>query len=419
MRILFIVGIFPCVSQTFVMDQITGLLDRGHEIEIYALGESGSAIHPDVHKYDLLSKCWERYPKPSNKFVRRLKALLILGRLICVVPHILSRFWFWVSCGREISDTLYWLAPLLVDGRLNKFDLIHCHFGDNGVWVNRWRQLGVINTRISVVFHAYEMCLKTAEEYRAFYAPLFKSNAILLPISNYWYKLLAEWGAETSRMFVHHMGVNCKSIQFKPRVYSPGDEIKILVVGRLVESKGIEYGILAMAELLKSHPNVKYTVVGDGDLRKNLEILVFRLGLENVVIFEGVKSSDDVRHYLSESHIFLSPHITPSNGKKEGIPCAIMEAMASGAVVVTTRHSGIPELVVDDETGFLVEEKDVDGLAACLRRVLLDPSIFHRIGLKARARVEADFNLDVLNDQLVELMESYVTKPAIHGDSQN
>jgi colanic acid/amylovoran biosynthesis glycosyltransferase len=250
------------------------------------------------------------------------------------------------------------------------------------------------------------------------YERLFREGDLFLPISDYWKTRLVEHGCPEDRIVVHHMGVDCDQFEFAPREMEPGEPVRLLSVCRLVEKKGIEYAIRALAKVvgggasadsaLDAGARLEYTIVGSGPLRPHLESVVDELGLSGCVRFLGSLPSDEVAELMAGAHVFLAPSVTAEDGNKEGIPVAIMEAMATGLPVVSSRHSGIPELVEDGVTGLLAEERDVSGLADRLARLVRDPELHARLAAAGRIRVEQEFSTSVLNPRLMGLFHGLV-----------
>jgi colanic acid/amylovoran biosynthesis glycosyltransferase len=177
-----------------------------------------------------------------------------------------------------------------------------------------------------------------------------------------------------------------------------------------VEQKGYEYGIKAVAMLNEwIQENIDYMIIGAGDgagdLGDALKRLVIDLKIDDIVKFAGAQPQDVVQHYLANSHIFLLPSVTARNGFQEGIPVALMEAMATGLPVISTRHSGIPELIEDGVSGFLVGEKEIEPLAQAMFRVIRDPRLFQLFGKEGRAKIENEFDVAVLNERLQKMFK--------------
>lgn len=355
MTIIFILSNFPELSETFVLNQMTGLIDRGHNVYICATQWGNlSNVHPDVYKYNLLDKTYVDYEKKRRLFTR--------------VPY----------------------------------DIIYCHFGHNGLKGIRWIDKLNSKKKLVTVFHGFDIS-KLLNSDPDLYKDLFKRMDLALPISTHWEKKIIEMGLEAQKTIVHHMGVDCNTLDFAADRSFRNPTIRILSVARLTEKKGIKYGIRAIADILKHRNNIQYTIIGDGPLRQRLKKIIKRLGLENHIHLLGPMQHDKVIEYMEHSHILLAPSVTGIDGNQEGIPVVIMEAMSLGLPIVSTVHSGIPELVIDGRSGFLVPERDIDSLADKLLYLIEHPDLCQHMGQAGRDYVKHYFNIDRLNDTLVNI----------------
>lgn len=405
MRIAFVVGTFPNLSETFVLNQITGLLDRGHEVEIIAhvcTVNPEEKVHPDVEKYQLMKRV--RYINiPKNKFVRVFKAIWLIARNFHKSPLKIIKSLNVFKYGKKALSLrlLYTLIPFLDED----FDIIHCHFGPNGIIGAYLKEIG-INGKLVTTFHGYDMSAYVLRYGMNVYKNLFSKGDLFMPVSEYWKRKLIEMGCEKRKIIVHHMGINLERFKFFERRKS--EIVKILSVGRLVEKKGHEYAIRALAKIINKHKNVIYQIVGDGPLRGKLESLVRDLGIENYVKLLGPVDEEELLNIYKESHIFILPSVTSREGDQEGIPVVLMEAQATGLPVISTQHSGIPEVVINGKSGFLVPEKDVNALAEKLEYLIEHPEIWPKMGYAGRKYVEEHYDIDKLNDQLVEIYRKLV-----------
>jgi colanic acid/amylovoran biosynthesis glycosyltransferase len=282
--------------------------------------------------------------------------------------------------------------------------VILAHFGTNGARALRLRRAGALSGRIATVFHGFDISKKLARAGEDTYSDLFREGELFLSISERWRSRLVELGCPPDRTVVHRMGIDCRKFAFSPRIKDPSGPVEIASVARLVEKKGVEYGVRAVAEVSRRNSSIVYTVVGDGPLRPNLEHLALQLGISDRVRFLGNRPHDEVVEVLRSASIFLAPSVTSADGDQEGIPVALMEAMSSGLPVVATEHSGIPELVEHGISGFLAPERDAGTLAVCLEQLIEHPELWPSMGEAGRRRVEADHDIEVLNDRLVDLL---------------
>lgn len=429
MRILVVVEHFPALSETFVLSQVTGLLDLGHDVTIYAVGKpSGTVIQPDVEKYMLLPRTWTGAGVPLSKLKRVLGALRHFPQMFeqCGLRAFASLNP--LRHGKQAINLGFFYSCLPLLNRETRFDAIHCHFGDKGLLALAWREMGLIAGPITTVFHAHELAGLTDREGRKLYSPLFRANTLLLPISQRWRERLIHWGAKSERTVVHHMGVDLAKFEFIPSIFRDGVAVQILSVGRLTEQKGYEYAIRSVALLrCMTERELHYTIIGAGELEIPLRQLVTDLGIADIVTFAGPQPQDAVLTHLRAAHIFLLPSVTAANGFQEGIPVALMEAMASGIPVVTTNHSGIPELVEHEFTGFLAEERDAQALAVYMLRIVSNPDLAERLAAAARSKVESEFQNKRLNADLEAILvkesETLTSRQlcpsAIMSDKQN
>lgn len=394
MRIAFVVERFPSLSETFVLNQIAWLLDGGHDVRIFAARRSGDQlVHDDVQRLQLAQRT--RYARAFRGGHHRRQLQLgtfLLGQVALgrVSAGALMR-------GYERSGVRslpVWTYPRGDSG----FDAIVAHFGPNGVHALEMRRAGVLRGPLVTVFHGYDMNPLKSPVQRG-YDRLFREGDLFLPVSQYFRNRLLAWGAPPERTTVHHMGIDPDRFGFRSRTIDDGI-LRLVSVARLVPKKGLEFAIRAAAQL---SAQVRYTIVGDGPERARLENLIQQLGAKNVEL-SGWKTQAAVADLLHHSHVLLAPSITTEDGEEEGIPVALMEAMASGLPVISTRHSGIPELVQDRRSGFLVEEKAVRQLAECMHRLLAYPELLDKMGRTGRNIVERDFNNHILHHRLLELL---------------
>ena len=403
MRVAVVTTYFPSVSQTFVLDQITGLLERGHQVDIFALApEPNSAgIVPQAERHPLAHYTHYQPPTARRGVGRALGVpALVLGAWHGRVGDALR------TARRSRSaplSVLYEGAPFLGLGR---YDAILCHFGSNGQRALRVRDAGLVEGPIITAFHGADMSRYVCQHGAAVYRDLFARGDLFLPVSWFWATRLVQLGCPPDRIAVHHMGIDPARFKFTPpRTPTVDQPVRVVSVARLVEKKGLPYAIRAIAALRRDGVDIALDIVGDGPMRPELESLIGELGMSNAVHIVGARSREEVAKVVGAAHLFVAPSVTARDGDMEGIPVALMEAMASGVPVVATRHSGIPELIEDQVSGVLVAERDVDALAATLRLLVDHPERWPAMALAAQHAVVTDFNTTRLADELVALLE--------------
>jgi glycosyltransferase involved in cell wall biosynthesis len=195
---------------------------------------------------------------------------------------------------------------------------------------------------------------------------------------------------------------------------------RILSIGRLVSFKGFENLIDACAELRSKQLDFTCDIIGDGPLREKLQARIDDLRLDSVVKLRGSRTQQRVFGALRNCDIFVLASIIDQAGASDVFPTVIQEAMASARPVVSTQLAGIPETVVDRQTGFLVPPGNVPALAGALEKLLSDRELRSRFGTAGRARVEKHFQIDTTVKPLIELLETVDRKPApVHHRSKD
>lgn len=403
MNIAFVVGEFPSLSETFIINQITGLLDRGHQVTIYAHKKrEETKVHPDVTKYGLVRHC--RYHQmPQNKLRRVLQAIM----LILKKPGLIRTINL-IKYGKEVLS----LEPLFLGNIAAKrqHDIILCHFGNLGNLGAIIRDAGFIRGKLVTTFHGKDMSTYIRERGPRIYRLLFEKGDLFLPISEAWKNKLMELGCDERKIVVHRMGIEPDKFSYKPRRLDEAEPVKLTSIARLVEKKGIEYGIHAIARVRSRYPDIQYRIIGDGPLRPRIEQLIDELGLQDVVSLLGQREQREVISILEDTHIFLAPSVTASDGDQEGIPVVLMEALSMGIPVISTYHSGIPELVQDGLSGYLVPERDVDALSDRILDLIAQEHAWVEMGHAGREHVISQYDSAALNNRLESLFTTLLKR---------
>jgi glycosyltransferase involved in cell wall biosynthesis len=185
----------------------------------------------------------------------------------------------------------------------------------------------------------------------------------------------------------------------------------ILAVARLAEKKGLPYLIKACKRLVDAKYDFRCLVVGGGPQEPLLRQLISKNNLASYVSLEGVVFQEHLRVYLEQADVFVLPCIVAADGDRDGIPNTLIEAMAMGIPALSTKVSGIPELIEHERTGLLVPEKDERALAEALGRLLDDEPLRLRLGRAGRQRVEQSYALDRNVEKLKAIFEQYLSEP--------
>lgn len=402
MKILVVVGEFPKLSQTFILNQITGLIDAGHEVTILAKQPApDQKVHEDVRRYRLQERVIY-YGASEGARMGKFRKLQQFAKGLAglFLKHGLHQI--------RLNDfvrhpNLILMARCLTQTDLSDRQIILAHFGPNGILAQKCMERGLLGGRLFVAFHGYDMLRYVRQKGNTVYQDLFRSPAILLPISDFWRRRCLSLGAKPEQIIVHHMGIDLSA--FQAEAAEPEETLQIVSAARLVEKKGLDDAIEAIRLLVQRGFKVHYAIAGDGPLAGELHQRIQAAGLETVIELVGWCTQEEWIHLASRAQLVLAPSVTSSDGDMEGIPVQLMEALAMERLVIATRHSGIPELIADGANGWLVAEHDPVGLATAIEAVIRNPERWTKIVNQARQTVAKEFNIETQNARLIRLFE--------------
>ena len=272
------------------------------------------------------------------------------------------------------------------------------------------RALGACQrTKIPLIahFHGYDSSRRAIlEEYHEDYCRVFVEAAAIVAVSRTMQQKLISMGAPVDKVFLNPCGVDTSIFCGADPESAPP---VLLAVGRFVDKKGPHLTILAFAETLRKQPEAKLRMIGDGPLVGPCQDLVEVLRLSDAVTFLGSQPHDVVVQEMRSARGFVQHSLEAFDGDCEGTPVGILEACACGLPVVSTQHAGIPDIVIHEETGFIVGERDVSGMAAHMCTLLDDPVRATRLGLAARRHIEQHFTMEESICRLWKIIEGAVT----------
>jgi glycosyltransferase involved in cell wall biosynthesis len=233
---------------------------------------------------------------------------------------------------------------------------------------------------------------------------VFKHTDLFLANSKRMKKHVLSLGLEENKITILYGGIDIKLFSYKQRQpVKQNEEIKVLMCGRFVKKKGFPFGIKAFAKSLLKHNDIRLYMAGDGPQKDVITNLIEDLGIENKVTLLGALKPPEVAKVMKDSHILMMPYATPDSGDSEGAPQVLKEALATGLPVISTKHAGVPEVVIDGESGFLVDEKDIDGLSNKLNYLIEHKELWLPFGEKGRNLVEREFDIVKQTEKLEDI----------------
>ena len=287
--------------------------------------------------------------------------------------------------------------------------LIHAHFGIEGV--SALPVAAELKIPLVTTFHGFDATLKTHAmlgspayfRYPMLRRTLARQGHLFLCVSSFIRQRLLSTGFPEARTRTHYIGVDCRAISLR----SDSEETPVILhVARLVEVKGTQYLLRAFAALARRYESVRLVIIGDGPLRRRLQALAASLGMADRVDFLGALPHADVLSWTRKAAMLVLPGIRTSTGREEGLGMVLLEAAATGLPIIGSRVGGIPECILDGQTGFLVPERDEQALAQRMTELLDDPLERRRMGLAGRALVERQFDLHRQTEALESLYDS-------------
>ena len=398
MKIAIFVKAFPSISETFILNQITGLIDYGHDVTVFSGARPDEMeFHPEIRQYELLKHTFYYNDRPSNKIMRILEAIWLfftnIGKKPLPIINSLNIFKY----GKlALSLSLFYKTMLFVN--LGNFDILFCHFGSNGELIAKFKEIG-IKGKLVTMFHGYDIRSGIASG-PSIFSKLLEHGDCFLSISDYNYSHLIEFGVNPGKIIHHPVGIDLNRYILKTENSNKNKTtVTILTVSKLIEEKGLEFGILAINHLVneKGYSNVRYQILGDGPLMDKYKNLVRKLDLSKNVHFFGSQQHEGVVSALNSSDIFLLPSIA------EALPVALMEALAVGLPVVATKVGSVHEIVSDNESGYLVDPGNFMSIANKLEQLIKSPDIWIKMGQIGHSHVEKYYNIEILNKKLTNI----------------
>ncbi|MFH1279792.1 MAG: glycosyltransferase [Candidatus Eisenbacteria bacterium] len=337
------------------------------------------------------------------------------GRFALPEVHVMGRG----GRDRFVRRFLYTLtgkcAGLLAEMEKTGPALVHGHFGVDSLYALSFaRALGV---PLITSFYGFDATRSRRSlllggkishvRYALGMKRLIAEGARFIAITSFIKSQLVKRGFPEDRITVHPLGVD-------PERFTPAgkrdDGRTLITVGRLVPFKGTEYLIRAAAKAREAVPDLRVVIIGDGPLRTELQDLVTELGVEDNVEFLGVVSPERVSQEMRSASVFCFPSVTERDGHREGQGVALLEANATGLPLIGSRSGGIPDVIRDGENGFLVEERDIAGLADRMIRLLRDRELRDRIGAAGRRTVLERFDVRKLAARLEEIYDAVLER---------
>ncbi len=387
MRVMHFRQVFTALTETFIHDTVVEMERQGVDCQVLAL-----------RRIDLPGRPFDRVS--LVRLPHRLGPRRVAQKLASV------------CLGRDRERLA---APMIRRGIAERIDairpdVIHAHFGpDADIIAPIAADRGI---PLVATFYGYDFSVRRVlERHAAGYQRLFAQAAAIVGVSRHACERLARLGADEYRLELVRLGV--RTADFPPQAAGRREtddtgRVRCLHVGRLVPKKSPVELVEAFAAAVGAAGEdieLTLTIVGDGPLREAVIRRAAELGVSGRVELKGALPRVEGLRLMARSDIHVQHSVTDLDGDQEGQPVSLVEAAATGLPIVSTRHSGIPEVVSDGRTGFLVDEHDVGSMGERIARLARDPALRFEMGAAGRQHIERVFSLERETTRLIEILE--------------
>ncbi|MDO4792162.1 MAG: glycosyltransferase [Buchananella hordeovulneris] len=391
-RIGYVLKVYPRFSETFVVTEMLAREAHGDDLTVFALRPTTDArFHPEIARVKAPVKWVPRPLKPSELWNQLCSTLIPAGlsedfaRLLPLVADL---------PGDEVAQGVA-LAKLAKEEGITH---LHAHFASLA-GRTAWIASKLTGIPFTITTHAKDIYHQSVD--RNWLRRICGDAERVIAISKYNYDFLSQELAGTgAQLSLQYNALELARFPYSERPanrpetcpVSQGRALNVLAVGRLVPKKGFADLINAAALLRQRGIEVQVNIAGEGELGPSLARQIEELGLRNVVHLLGPKTQAEVIDLLARADISATPSVPAADGNLDGLPTVILEAMACGTPVLATRVAGLPEVVINNETGILVEPGQAEQIAAALAAVARGELNTAHLAQGARARIEQFFD---------------------------
>jgi len=380
---------FPSFSQTFCAREVKAMRAQGLTFPVFSIRTPSN--EPEQDELDDA----EPVQYLPEKFDAILAADCDFRRAARKAQHALDQIW---GCDKEkhrIYEAL-WLGPLLQQAEIRH---VHVHFAGTAARTAFWlKRLFAIT--YSVTAHANDIF---RDECPTRLAQIFEAAVVVVTVSDFSLRYLQEnYPALRGKFYRVYNGIEPE--RFHSSNFPAGRPL-ILSIGRYIEKKGFS-DLITACSMLKGR-DFECQIIGHGPLEEELKNQVVRLDLAGRVVITGPKTESEINALLARSRLFVLPCLNAADGAVDNLPTVIMEAMAAGRPVISTSVAGVPEMVRDGKTGFLVAEKDPQAVAERLIRLLDDKPLAREMGRAARELCGERFDVRHTSKSLFDILASH------------
>lgn len=404
-HIAFVVKYFPTVSETFIVNQINGLIDAGYTVDLYAYTSvNAPLIHSSLKKHGLVEKVNYFVKPPESKILRFIVFIQwVFKNFFNAKWGLLYKTLNFFKYGKEaytlklFFEAQWFLVP-------NAFTLIHVHFGMNGNRIAKLKAIGVIPKYVKLIntFHGYDLSPEKLPLYAKQYSDLLQEADAFTVNTPYLEGLLKQVNTNNIPCFVLPVGLDTSYFK-REKEKGKTDYFDIVFCGRLIPFKAPDLAIEIIKKLIDSgYSNVRLHIIGDGPLKQQLQTDVLNKKLDENVFFYGNLSQETIKLRFQQSDIFILPgRYDIKTGRAETQGLVVQEAQAMCLPVIVSDVGGIKYGVLQNKSGFVIAENDIDGFVKAIQKLIYNPNMKVEMGENGRSFVVENYDNKVLTNKLL------------------
>lgn len=393
LKIAYIVESFPAISETFIVNQIIDMIDRGHAVHVYATWESSPPYHKMVNDYGLKKKTiYCKNPQNILELFHQIISVLFISPKFFtgVIKYLFEEK---VVNNKSLSSPLFSLANKLLK---KKYDIIHAHYGMTGQYMALLKKWGGLKgTKLVTTFHGYDIHSPNLKEHQ--YETLINYGDLFTVNSKYSEKLVLNLGFSKNKIEILPVGLNFNYFVPRPKKH---DLFSILFIGRLISFKAPGLVIEICKNLIKKGISLQCRIIGEGDLYSELEQKITDYGIRENVLLLGKRTQEEITDLMNLSDVFLLPGVYDDTGRAENQGLVIQEAQAMQLPVLISNVGGMSEGIIDNKTGYVIEEKNIDSFVEKIEYLYKNPNKGKEMGKVGMEFVKKNYDVRILGNQL-------------------
>ena len=287
-----------------------------------------------------------------------------------------------------------------------QIDVVFAEYGTVGAMVTDACKLAGVP--LVIHYHGFDVHHRaTVTKYLSWYKKAFEYASAFIAVSGDMANELKRLGAPADKIHLASCGVDVDKF---PVLDISKSRRNFLAVGRFVEKKSPESVVRAFKLVTEKYADARLRIVGHGPLFEDTQRLIAELALDGAILLTGVQKTDEIKALMKKSRVFVQHSVTAKNGDMEGTPVTILEAGASGLAIVSTQHAGIKEAVINGETGYLVPEHDIQGMADHMIKLAGDAQLASALGAKEAAHIRANYDIRDRINTLTNILQQAISK---------